>query len=303
MSTAAVLIRVPATTANLGPGFDCLALALDLWNECTIRAVEDGFHVEVSGEGAGILPADEHNLIVQAFFETYRRAGKAAPDGLGIRCQNRIPLGSGLGSSAAAVLTGVMAANAFLGEPFVSHDILRITAELEGHADNAASALYGGLVVNFIDARGDLKVHKLSCAVNQVVVVLPEFQLSTRAARQVLPDKISLQDGVFNLGHAVLTVEALRSGNYELLLQAMEDRLQQPYRLGLIPGADAAIQAASNLGAPAALSGAGPGVVAFPHGNPGPVISAMQSAFKSVGLASRIWTLKTTYTGLFWQYE
>lgn len=302
MTPASVTVRVPATTANLGPGFDSLGLALDLWNKCTFTLVEDGIHVSITGEGAGRLPTNARNKMVQAFLHLYRRLGKPDPTGLEIDCDNAIPLGSGLGSSAAAILSGLMAANAFLGQPFTSHDILGIANELEGHADNAAAALYGGLVANFTDSRGDIKVHKLDCAFKRVVVVLPDFKLPTVKARQALPKQVPMKDAVFNIGHTIIAIEALRSGNHDLLMKAMEDRLHQPYRLELIPGAKEALQAARNLGAPAALSGAGPSIIAFPKSNADAVTSAMQRAFTNAGLESRAWRLTTTYTGIQWDY-
>lgn len=301
MKRPAVTVKVPATTANLGPGFDCLGLALDLWNTSCFTLKGEGSRVTVTGEGARSLPTGARNLMVKAFFDVYRRQGQPLPPGLQIECENNIPLGSGLGSSAAAVLAGVMAANVLLGEPFTSHDILRIANDLEGHADNAAAALYGGLVAIFTDSAGDLKVHKLDCAFKKVVVVQPEIKLPTVKARQLLPKQIPLVDAVFNIGHSIIMIEALRSGNRDLLNQAMEDHLHQSYRLGLIPGAQAALQAARTLGAPAALSGAGPSVVAFAHTNPDAVIAAMQGAFNDAGIKSRAWRLNTTYTGIRWE--
>lgn len=297
----AVSIRAPATTANLGPGFDCLGLALDLWNKCTFTLTGDAIQVKITGEGEDRLPTNARNMLVRAFLEAYQLQGKPHPAGLLVECENAIPLGSGLGSSAAAVLTGLMAANAFLGQPFTSHDILQIASKLEGHADNASAALYGGLTANFTDSNGDIKVHKLDCAFERVVVVLPDFHLPTVKARQALPKQVPMKDAVFNIGHTIITIEALRSGHHDLLMKAMEDRLHQPYRLELIPGAQDALQAARNLGAPAALSGAGPSLVAFPKSNADVVAAAMQRAFTNAGLETHAWRLTTTYTGIQWE--
>lgn len=301
MTPKAVIVKVPATTANLGPAFDCLGMALDLWNSCTFTLTGSDLSVKVSGEGAGQLPTHSHNLMVRAFLEVYQRLGKPQPAGLQIRCENAIPLGSGLGSSAAAVLAGITAANVLAGEPFTSRDLLRIAAEFEGHTDNAAAALYGGLVAIFTGGQGELSVHKLDCAIKQLVIVLPDFKLPTTKARKVVPEQVPLHDVVYNIGHSIMVVEALRTGNYDSLLQAMEDTLHQPYRTALIPGSQAALQAARNLGAPAALTGAGPGIIAFPQTNPEVVIAAMQQAFSDAGLASRAWRLNTTYTGIHWE--
>lgn len=298
MTPQSVTVRVPATTANLGPGFDCLALALDLWNSFTFRIDSGGVKVEVVGEGAGQLPIDDKNLIATAFFKVYRRQGHGLPPGVKISCDNRIPLGSGLGSSAAAVLAGIVAANTLLGDPLTRMEMLEIAYELEGHADNAAAALYGGLTLVTSEPNGSLIVQSLPCTPWQVVAILPDFQLPTVQARRALPAQVSLQDAVFNIGHAVLTADALRSGDRELLARALQDRLHQPYRLNIIPGAAAAIQAAQALGAPAALSGAGPSVIAFIEGDPQTVQAVMQNAFTTAGLTSRAWNLKTSLNGL-----
>ncbi len=302
MTAGTVSIRVPATTANLGPGFDCLGLALDLWNKCSFTLTGEAIKVNIIGEGKGRLPTNSRNMMARALLEAYRLQGKPAPAGLLIECDNAIPLGSGLGSSAAAVLAGLMAANAFLGQPFTSHDILQIANKLEGHADNASAALYGGLTASFSDSNSDIKVHKLDCAFERVVVVLPDYRLPTVKARQALPKQVPMADAVFNIGHTIITIEALRSGHHDLLMRAMDDRLHQPYRLELIPGAEDAMKAARNLGAPAALSGAGPSIIAFPKSNADAVTAAMQHAFTAAGLESRAWRLATTYTGIQWDY-
>lgn len=298
MTPQSVTVRVPATTANLGPGFDCLALALDLWNTCSFLVEPGGVRVEVLGEGAGQLPIDDKNLIATAFFKTYRYQGHGLPPGVKISCDNRIPLGSGLGSSAAAVLAGIVAANTLLGDPLSKLEMLEIAYEMEGHADNAAAALFGGLTLVTSEPNGSLIVQSLPCSPWQIVATLPDFPLPTVQARRALPEQVSLQDAVFNIGHAVLVADALRSGKRDLLAKALQDRLHQPYRLNLIPGAAAAIQAAQVLGAPAALSGAGPSVIAFTEGNPQQVQAVMQNAFTTAGLTSRAWNLKTLLNGL-----
>lgn len=298
MTPQSVTVRVPATTANLGPGFDCLALALDLWNTCTFITAPGGVRVEVLGEGAGLLPIDDKNLVARVFFQVYRRLGHGMPPGVKINCDNRIPLGSGLGSSAAAALAGIAAANALLGDPLTRMEMLEIAYELEGHADNAAAALFGGLMLVTSEPNGSLIVLSLPSSPWQIVAVLPNFPLPTVQARRALPAQVSLQDAVFNIGHAVLAVDALRTGDRGLLAKALADQIHQPYRLNLIPGAADAIQAAQALGAPAALSGAGPSVIAFIEGDPQPVRAAMQNAFSSAGLTSRVWNLKTSLNGL-----
>ncbi|MCL5612215.1 MAG: homoserine kinase, partial [Chloroflexi bacterium] len=154
-----ILVKVPATTANLGPGFDALGLALDLWNEATFMPADD-FHVEIEGEGADRLPADQRNAIVDAALQVYRLAGKKC-NGLHIRCINRIPLTSGLGSSSAAMLAGLLGANVLLGEPFSRAELLKVSIENEGHPDNVAPAMLGGLVASTI-VDGKIVAHKMN---------------------------------------------------------------------------------------------------------------------------------------------
>ncbi len=294
-----VIIGVPATSANLGPGFDCLGLALDLWNTTTFRLGGDGIQVSITGEGSEVLPRDTGNLVVQGFTALYVRREATMPRDLQIECSNLIPLASGLGSSAAAVLSGLLAANFFLGQPLSRLEILRLAMEVEGHADNAAAALFGGLVVVAAETNPPL-VKPIPIQPANLVVVLPRLALSTRAARAVLPNQISRADAVFNLGRTALVIEALREGDRKLLQRVMEDRLHQPQRLGLIPGAAEAMSAAHRLGCPAALSGAGPSVIAFADDNANAVAEAMQTAFRATGLESRCFFLPTTTQAARW---
>ncbi len=295
---AAVLtVHVPATSANLGPGFDCLALALDLWNRASFSLEGEGLRAQVSGEGQGKLPEDARNLILQAALRFYQEQGAPAPAALRVECDNRIPLGSGLGSSAAAVLSGLLGANALLGGPAGTDEILRLACELEGHADNAAAALLGGLALVTGGEEG-LLAHGYPPARLQVAVAVPEIDLPTRAARAALPTQVPLADAIFNLGRAPFVIEALRSGELALLGAAMQDRLHQPQRLKLIPGAPAAIAAARQAGAAGvALSGAGPSVIAFSQGDPQAIVEAMQAAFEAAGLPTRGLILATSPQG------
>lgn len=293
----AVTVRVPATAANLGPGFDCLGLALNLWNRTTFRLGGKGVRVNVAGEGAGVLAEDEANLIVQAFQHTCREAGAQSPEGLELSCENGIPLGSGLGSSAAAVVSGVAAANALLDLGLGDEEIIHTAVTLEGHPDNAAAAFSGGLVITAMED-GRLTVRAVPVMPMKAVIVLPEFHLPTQAARAALPRLVALADVVVNIGRTALVVEALRSGDRELLYQAMVDRLHQPYRLPLIPGAQDALQHAWQRGVPAALSGAGPAIIAFPGEEREAITYAMQAAFAAAGLRTRTWVLDISQEGV-----
>lgn len=292
-----VTVRVPATTANLGPGFDCLGLTLDLWNEAQFFLEGMEICVELSGEASTVLPRGENNLIVRGWKAYCQARGIAMPAGLRVRCHNAVPVSSGLGSSASAVLLGLLAAGAAYGAPLTNEEALALASALEGHADNAAAALWGGLVVIAAQESGWL-VRKLPVPVLQAALVLPAFSLPTRTARAALPAQVPLRDATFNLGRAALVVEALRTGDLGLLGDAMDDRLHQPYRMALIPGALQAAQAGRAAGAAAvALSGAGPSLIAFTAGDPGPAACAMQAAFTQAGLESRAFSLRTTESG------
>ena len=288
-----VEVRVPATTTNLGPGFDTLGLALDLWNTVRFTLEGSGVNLTIRGEGSGALPEGEENLIWQAFTRLYAEAGAAPPSGVRITCKNGIHPGSGLGSSAAAVVSGLLGANALLGMRFPLQSVFSLAARLEGHPDNAAAALFGGLVIV-----GGEQVRRVAIPPWTVVYVLPAVRFSTRQARAALPAQVSLEAAAGSIGRALLVVEALRSGDLPLLREAMQDVLHQPYRLPHLPGMEAALEAARNLGGAAALSGAGPGMVVFcRRGQSRAIAEAVQAAFRAAGVESRAWTLRDSAQG------
>lgn len=294
MEPCGIKVSVAATTANLGPGFDCLGLALDLWNETAFIPCGEGLRTEISGLGADQLPPGEYNLIVREMLRVFAVCEKTPPSGLLVRCHNRIPPGAGLGSSAAATLAGLLGGNALLGEPLSKDEILHMAVETEGHPDNAAAALFGGLVLSAVTERG-VAQRKISVAPMCSVIVTPDFQLLTRQARAALPKQVPFADAVFNVGRTALTIEALRSGDLELLGLAMEDRLHQPYRLRLIPGGEQTFRAAREAGAASvALSGAGPSLIAFGKEPMQKVADAMVAAFASAGLAAQASILAVT---------
>ena len=256
-------VRVPATTANIGPGFDCLGLALDLWNEVRFSLEGDRVEVTVEGPDPAGLPRDENNLVARAYLRLCEEAGKAPPAGLRIHCDIRVPMSSGLGSSSTAIVAGLLGANALTGRPFDRDRILELAADIEGHPDNVAAALLGGLTI-VVQKDDRLLTKKILVPEVHVALAVPDLPFSTRAARAELPTEVSMADAVFNLQRTPLVVEALRSGDYELLSQVMDDRLHQASRLKRIPGGRTAWLAALNAGAAAvAVSGSGPSLIAF----------------------------------------
>ncbi|HLF24853.1 MAG TPA: homoserine kinase [Anaerolineae bacterium] len=291
-----VHVTVPASTANLGPGFDCLGLALGLHNTLVMTALDDGFELSIAGEGADRLRKDRDNLIVRAAETLWQHVGRR-PAGLKIEAVNRIPPGMGLGSSAAAIVSGLVAANALVGKPLAKRELLQLAARIEGHADNVAAALFGGLTLVSAHAE-DILVDALAVPPLQVVIAAPGVRLSTREARAALPTHVSRADAVFNIGRALFVVRALQSGNYDLLNRAMADRLHEPHRRKLIPGFDAVERAARAAGAVAvALSGAGPSLAAFAPDRQAEIASAMRAAFEASGVTCRTFVLAVDQQG------
>lgn len=288
-----IRVSVPATTANLGPGFDALGLALGLRNELWL-APADAPAVEVEGEGAEVLPRDASHLAYRAARAVVERAagrGRAAPAAFRIRQRNRIPLARGLGSSAAAIVGGAAAANAALGDPLDRQALLDLATGLEGHPDNAAPALLGGLVVCAREAGGGVRWARLDPPRLRIVLAIPDFTVSTAEARRLLPAAVPYADAVYNVTRAALLVAALAGGQAGLLDEATRDRLHQPYRARLVPGLDEVFAAARRAGAAGvALSGSGPTVVAFggPAGNGRAIGEAMAEAFRATGAGCRV---------------
>jgi homoserine kinase len=259
-----VKVRVPASSANLGPGFDVLGLALGLYNEIEVRLEGDRLQVAVEGEGAERLQSlGAQNLVARATLGTLRRLG-VQDEGLSVHMLNRIPLSRGLGSSSAAAVGGVVAAVALADAAQGPEDILDLALPLEGHPDNIASALLGGLTVATV-VDGRVRCVKLPVPhALRVLAVIPAFHLPTAKARKALPPTVARPDAVFNLGRLALFLAALQTGRLDLLRDAARDRLHQPYRAALIPGMEEVLAEGERAGALACfLSGAGPTLLAL----------------------------------------
>jgi homoserine kinase len=292
-----VRVRVPATSANLGPGFDVLGLALALHNE--IEAEEaDRVSVAIEGEGAGRLETGARNVVARAVRMAFEAAGRPFR-GVALRCVNRIPPSRGLGSSAAAWMGGLVAGNALAGGGLSRDTLLELATRAEGHPDNVAAALLGGLTVS---CKTGERVVALSLPVPPAirwVVLIPEIEGSTKEARAVLPDSVSRADAVFNLQRMGLLLGALSAGRLDLLPDALDDRLHQPQRWGLFPWLPAAVAAARGAGAVGCvLSGAGPSLLAPVAGPGDAVASAMEAALRASGIAGRAVTLAVDVAGV-----
>jgi homoserine kinase len=254
-------VRSPATVANLGPGFDCLGLALDLANEFVLEAGAEP-SVRVEGEGAGELPEDATNLVFRTIAFLAREAGGSLPP-FSLSCLNRIPLARGLGSSASALVAGLLLGDRVLGTNLGPDRLLELAADVEGHADNVAACLRGGLVLAYLSSDG-WRAERLDPAPSlRPVVLVPEAErIATDDARRVLPQRVALADAAFNLSRSALAVVAL-TRSPELLGTALEDRLHQPHRLPLAPGARALFTEIRAAGIPVCVAGSGPTLVAF----------------------------------------
>lgn len=306
MSCGSVEVIVPASTANLGAGLDCLGLALDIRNQYIFSLGTAGPDITIKGEGAGYLPVDEEHPAYMACMKLLTGMGKK-PAGLSIRQVNCVPFSGGLGNSATAVVAGVVAAGLLAGKPFSQEDVLREAAALEGHPDNVAPAYLGGLVVCASNANGRVINAKVSIPDELIAVLaIPQFMLSTSSSRRVLPAHVSLGDALFNVSRCGLFVAALASNQLDLLPMAMEDKLHQHYRAALVPGLNEVCQAAQQAGAfGAALSGAGPSVVALcsrNKANPSEIGQAMVQAFALADVEARTIITKPSETGTVYRY-
>ncbi|MBX3055336.1 MAG: homoserine kinase [Anaerolineae bacterium] len=302
-----VTVTIPATSANLGPGFDCLGLALALHNRITFTATSAALSagvaapppltITVSGVDAHKVATDERNLVYQCARIIFDKVGQR-PSPLHIHQENNIPVGSGLGSSSTAVLGGMIAANELVARPYTTAQILQFAAEKEGHSDNVAPALYGGLVLGVAHDAG-LHIERFAMPDLRMVVVLPDFHLLTSQARAALPAQVSRHDAIFNAARTPLVIRALQTADYDLLGIAMQDRLHQPYRIPLIPGMAQALAAAQAAGAKGvALSGAGPSLIAFAPDGHEAIAAAVTAVFAEHGLASRVWILAVDNQGM-----
>lgn len=259
-----VRVRVPATSANLGPGFDCLGLALTLHDDLTARVTDGGVTVTVSGAGAGELPTDAEHLVVRAMLATFDVLG-GRPAGLAVDCVNRIPQARGLGSSSAAIVAGVQLARRLVVDAAQRLDdagALRIAADLEGHPDNVAPCLLGGFTIAWQEPTGARAVRLATAVGVTPTVFVPEERGLTATARAALPAAVPHADAAFTAGRAALLVHAL-TADPSLLHPATEDRLHQGYRADAMPGTASLVAALRSVGVAAVVSGAGPTVLAL----------------------------------------
>ena len=300
MANPSVHVTVPATTANIGPGFDCLGAALTLHNCFRFTVLDDSpgiVEIRVTGQEADRVATDASNLAYRAFSHLFQNVRQPVP-AVSIEIDLGVPLARGLGSSSTAIVAGLVGANLFAPEPFDQAGLMAMAISLEGHPDNVAPALVGGCQLTAGDDQGEWILCDIPWHPNVVpVVAIPDFELSTRAARQVLPGNYSRADAIFNSAHLGLLLRGLATGQADWLRVAMADRIHQPYRETLIPGYDQVAQAAIDSGAYGlVISGAGPTLLALaPQDMAEAVCHSMQKRWSEMGqsVVGHVLTLNT----------
>ena len=284
-------VVVPATSANLGPGFDCLGVALNLYNQFRFTQLDpgagQGLVITASGPEAERVDCNANNLVYQSLVKLCETVGLPVPP-VQIDIQLGIPMARGLGSSATAIAAGLAGGNYLLGNPLDYRGVIALAIALEGHPDNIVSALLGSC---HLSAERDGQWYQDTIPWHSSiapVVAIPDFELSTSEARKVLPETYSRADATFNVAHATLLIRGLETGSRELLTVGMQDKIHQPYRFGLIHGSEAVRQAARTAGAyEVAISGAGPTLLALTHGDQATAVaSAMQQAWQAQGVGA-----------------
>ncbi|MDY6267773.1 MAG: homoserine kinase [Selenomonadaceae bacterium] len=294
MPDRSIRVRVPGTSANLGAGFDTLGLACNLYNELVLTLTErPGVTFSVEGEGAGRIPEDDRNIVWRSIRLLLERSHHDKEyQGAIIRMKNDVPLSRGLGSSAAAIVAGLKAANVIVGNRYNRRELLQLATEIEGHPDNVAPAIFGGITVSTMKGRHVESFSFLPKIRLRFVVAVPDFFLSTKKARDVLPEMVPRTDAIFNIGRASMLVAALMKGSSYFLRRSFDDALHQPYRAELIPGMYDVFHAARLAGAlGTVLSGAGPCLISFVEAYDNceeAVGNAMREAFAQHGVQAEI---------------
>lgn len=260
-----VKVKVPATSANIGPGFDSMGIALGLYNYVTAEETDTGkLEIEIIDKSSEFLPCDENNLIYKSMKRVFD-AVKYKPKGLKLALENNIMITRGLGSSSAGIVGGIVAANKLSGDRLSVNDMLRLAADIEGHPDNVTPALVGGFTVN-VQTKYAIRYVKSELSEKDLrfAALVPDFFLQTKKSRGVLPKSVSMRDAVYNTGHSALLTASLMSGKYENIRTAVGDKLHQNYRKRLIPNMDSLFRLCYDNGALGVyLSGAGPTIIAI----------------------------------------
>ena len=302
-----VSVKVPATTANLGPGFDSLGLALPIFNIITVEeTIMQGTGIEINiidethEQDIISIPTDENNIVYKAIELLYNSIGQA-PSELKITIRTQIPIARGLGSSASVIVGGLIAANELLGRPADEAALLSIATEIENHPDNITPAVVGGFVVSSLEEDGSVVYSKMNWPKDwNITVCIPDYELSTSIARSVLPEEVPMKDAIFNLKHTAMLVQAVNTHDEKLMKIALHDRLHQQYREKLIPGLkeinEALLHEENVLGV--VISGAGPSVLVISHGNNlNKIRETVSKVWLDLNVKSKILTLQVEEDG------
>ena len=302
-----VSVKVPATTANLGPGFDCLGLALPIYNTITVEeTIMPGTGIEINiidethEQDLISVPTDENNIVYKAIELLYNSIGQS-PSELKITIKTQIPIARGLGSSAAVIVGGLIAANELLGRPADEAALLSIATEIENHPDNITPAVVGGFVVSSLEEDGSVVYSKINWPKDwNITVCIPDYELSTSIARSVLPAEVPMKDAIFNLKHTAMLIQAVNTHDEKLMKIALDDRLHQQYREKLIPGLVEIKEALKHednvLGV--VISGAGPAVLVISHGNNlNKIRETVSKVWLDMNVKSKILTLQVEEHG------
>ena len=301
-----VVVHVPATTANLGPGFDCLGAALDLDNVFELRCISGGserFDLIIEGSEGAHLRGGPDNLVYRSAQRVWKEAG-LEPVALEARVRLAVPPARGLGSSATAIVAGLLGANALVGAPLSTEKLLELAIDIEGHPDNVVPSLVGGLCMTAKAASQRWRVVRCEWSEQvRAVVAIPAIRLTTSEARRAMPKAIPIPDAVSNLGALTLLLQGLRSGNGDLIADGMHDKLHEPYRWGLIQGGRSVREAALEAGAwGCVISGAGPSLLALCKPEVAEAVSvAMVERWRREGVESRAENLSVQTAGSLWQ--
>lgn len=302
-----VSVKVPATTANLGPGFDSIGLALPIFNTITVEeTIMPGTGIEINiidethEQDIISIPTDENNVVYKAIELLYNSIGQT-PSELKITIKTQIPIARGLGSSAAVIVGGLIAANELLGKPADEAALLSIATEIENHPDNITPAVVGGFVVSSLEDDGSVVYSKMNWPKNwNITVCIPDYELSTSIARSVLPQEVPMKDAIFNLKHVGMLVQAVNTNDEKLMKIALHDRLHQPYREKLVPGFREISEALKHednvLGV--VISGAGPSILVISSGNHlDKIKETVSKVWADLNVKSKILTLQVEQNG------
>ena len=302
-----VSVKVPASTANIGPGFDSLGLALPIYNIITVEetimpgtGIEINIIDETNEQDIISIPTDENNIVYKAIELLYNSIGQT-PSELKITIKTNIPIARGLGSSAAIIVGGLMAANELLGRPADEAALLSIATEIENHPDNITPALVGGFVVSSLEEDGSVVYSKMNWPKDwNITVCIPDYELSTSIARSVLPKEVPMKDAIFNLKHTAMLVQAVNTHDEKLMKIALNDRLHQPYREKLVPGLKEIKEALKHeenvMGV--VISGAGPSILVISYGNNlNKIRKTVSNVWNDLNVKSKVLTLQVEENG------